>query len=199
MSVKKRELKSKKTRLFRYIILIIILVLLCCVFSYAVFLAELNTQYFFVIKEELSRYDTALNEQIILSIIKTESNFDKSAKSKKGAVGLMQIIPATAHFVTCEMRKEGRNLTGNLLNEKENIAIGVWYLTYLEKKFGTLDYVLVGYNAGETVAKKWERQNIKPKDVPYKETKNYVKKVNFYYENYVVKSNIAKIVTKTTI
>ena len=163
------------------------------------FLVGLNTQYFFVIKEELSRYDTALNEQIILSIIKTESNFDKNAKSKQGAAGLMQIIPATADFVTCEMRKEGRNLTGNLLNEKENIAIGVWYLTYLEKKFGTLDYVLVGYNAGETVAKKWERQNIKPKDVPYKETKNYVKKVNFYYENYVVKSNIAKIVTKTTI
>lgn len=75
---------------------LIIFVLIICVFSYALFVAGLSTQYFFTIKEELARYDTRLNEQIILSIIKTESNFNKNARSNKGALGLMQIMPNTA-------------------------------------------------------------------------------------------------------
>lgn len=180
------------------VVFLIIFVLIICVFSYALFVAGLSTQYFFAVKEELARYDTRLNLEIILSIIKTESNFNKNARSNKGAIGLMQIMPSTAEYIKSEMRKENRTINGNLFDEKENIAMGVWYLVYLERKFYSLDYVLVAYNAGETVAKRWEKGGVKPSDIPYKETRNYVKKVNFYYENYTIKSNIAKIVSKTT-
>lgn len=173
---------------------LIIFLLIICVFSYALFVAGLSTQYFFTIKEELARYDTRLNERIILSIIKTESNFNKNARSNKGALGLMQIMPTTAKYIINGMAKENRRINGNLFNEKDNIAMGVWYLAYLERKFNSLDYVLIAYNAGETIAKRWEKEGIKPSEIPYKETRNYVKKVNFYYENYSIKSNIAKIV-----
>ena len=100
---------------------------------------------------------------LIKAIIKTESNFNPFALSKKGACGLMQLIPATAK----------RFGVSDIYDPRANIYGGTKYLNFLMDFFnGDLKLVLAGYNAGENAVVKYNNQI-----PPYKETKNYVKKV----------------------
>ena len=93
-----------------------------------------------------------------------ESAFKVSAKSHKGATGLMQLMPATA-------RRFG---VKNIWSPMENILGGVKYLSWLSREFnGNISLVAAGYNAGEGAVK---RYNGIP---PYKETRGYVSKVIF--------------------
>ncbi len=104
-----------------------------------------------------------IDPYLIKAIIKTESNFNPYALSNKGACGLMQLIPATA-------KRFGVN---DIYDPRSNIYGGTKYLNYLMEFFkGDLTLVLAGYNAGENAVVKYNN-----KIPPYKETKNYVKKV----------------------
>lgn len=126
----------------------------------------------------------------IMSIIKAESNFNKDAKSSKGAVGLMQVTPSTGEWIAEKLNEESF-LEENLLNPDTNVRYGTWYINYLSDQFdGNLNLVIAAYNAGPGSVDKWLNdssysQNGEDLDnIPFVETDKYVEKVNFFYNIY---------------
>ena len=124
---------------------------------------------------EASR-DQGIDYELLKALIATESGFDASAVSPKGAVGLMQIMPATAerYGVTGDNRTPvGKKLT----DPRTNIKTGTRYLRYLLDLFpGRLELALAAYNAGEGAV-----QRAGNKVPNYRETQNYVKTVMQLY------------------
>lgn len=111
-----------------------------------------------------------VSKSLVYAIVKAESNFDTKALSNKGAVGLMQLMPDTALFVA-----QTQNITNfDLTNPKDNLMLGICYIAYLQQKFDRQKDVVCAYNAGENNVKQWKE---KGQDIPFKETKNYLKKV----------------------
>jgi soluble lytic murein transglycosylase len=119
---------------------------------------------------------------MVLSVMREESMFDPDARSIAGALGLMQLIPQTAFRLNGTLRL-GVNNTAHIRNIKNNIQLGIYYLSSLIKEFGSYTYALAAYNAGEERVRKWiQKGNYKSpdefiEDIPYAETRNYVKRV----------------------
>ena len=117
-------------------------------------------------------YDMAprfeLDPALVLEVVRAESNFDPRARSHKGALGLMQLIPATARrFGVDDPFEPAQNLRG-----------GMAYLRWLLERFdGDLRLALAGYNAGEEAV---ERHGGVP---PYAETQDYVGRILRRYGN----------------
>ncbi|ORU93766.1 MAG: lytic transglycosylase [Cycloclasticus sp. symbiont of Bathymodiolus heckerae] len=108
---------------------------------------------------------------LVMAVIHAESAYDKNAISRAGAVGLMQLMPATAKRFGVTNRNDAA----------QNIRGGVRYLRHLLEKFKfNIKLTLAAYNAGESAVKKYGN-----KIPPYPETQNYVKKVISYYEHYL--------------
>lgn len=114
-----------------------------------------------------------VEKELVLAVIKTESSFNENALSKKGAVGLMQLLPSTADYIA---KRVGYNGVINLYDKDVNVNLGTAYLKYLLDKFGNVKYALMAYNAGEGRVNKWLKEGL-VEPVPYKETDLYVKKV----------------------
>ncbi|MBC7785922.1 MAG: transglycosylase SLT domain-containing protein [Methylophilaceae bacterium] len=109
-----------------------------------------------------------VDSRLVLSIITAESNFQIQAKSNKEAQGLMQLIPATAERFNVK----------NAFNASQNVKGGVAYLRWLLSYFrGDVTLAVAAYNAGERAV---DRSKGVP---PYKETKDYVKKVMLLYQS----------------
>jgi soluble lytic murein transglycosylase len=109
-----------------------------------------------------------IDPDLVKAIIRVESNFDPRAVSRKGAQGLMQLMPATA----------ARHAVADAFDPAQNIAGGVRYLRKLIGLFpGDLRLVLAGYNAGENAV---ARHGGVP---PYRETQQYVRKVLALYRS----------------
>jgi soluble lytic murein transglycosylase-like protein len=114
--------------------------------------------------------------ELLQALIATESGFDAGAISPKGAVGLMQVMPATAERYGVVGDK--KNTVGRkLADPRTNIAAGTRYLRYLLDLFpGRLELALAAYNAGEGAVQRAGNR------VPnYRETQNYVKTVMQLY------------------
>src|SRR5213592_3164454 len=104
---------------------------------------------------------------LVLAVIKTESNFNRWAISRKGARGLMQLIPETG-------RRFG---VQDFFDPQQNVDGGVRYLKFLlEKFYGNLDLSLAAYNAGENLVERLGRIPSIP------ETTNYVRKIRAIYK-----------------
>lgn len=131
-------------------------------------------------KSYIKEYSKAenLNATMVASLIKTESNFNKDAVSKKGAIGLMQILPATGKWI-CETYFDFEFDESMLYEPETNIKIGTKYLSYLFAKFDDEVTVLACYNAGEGVVKNWigENKMLKKTQIQFEETQKYVQKV----------------------
>jgi hypothetical protein len=106
--------------------------------------------------------EEGVEESLVHSVIRAESNYNPNAVSPKGALGIMQLIPATA-------RRFG---VGNVFDARENIQGGVKYLKFLLDYYrGDYAKTIAAYNAGEAAVDKY---NGVP---PYPETRNYVYRV----------------------
>lgn len=145
-------------------------------------------------KEIIEKYAAEYNipEYVILSVINTESKFDPNATSYVGAMGLMQMMPETFLWLSSSEHL-GENLDVDSVYDPEvSIRYGCYYLRYLFQKFYNWDTVFAAYNGGEGNVAKWlvdpEYSDGKGNltHIPFKETRNYVKKVNRnikYYKN----------------
>ncbi|HEX4810282.1 MAG TPA: lytic transglycosylase domain-containing protein [Bryobacteraceae bacterium] len=117
-----------------------------------------------LVQDAAERYQ--VDPLLVHSVIHVESGFNPRAVSDKGAQGLMQLIPATAH----------RFGVTDPFDPKQNIDAGVHYLRYLQDRFSNdLSLSIAAYNAGEGAV---TRYNSIP---PYPETVNYVQKVTREY------------------
>lgn len=140
---------------------------------------------FFSYAAHIKNYSTAndLNPALVAALIKAESGFDKNAKSDKGAVGLMQLMPETAEFIA---GKVGYNGKINLKSPDCNIYLGTEYLAYLSEKFEDETTVLCAYNAGEGRVSLWLSDEKYSSDgvtlyyIPFVETRKYVERINKY-------------------
>lgn len=103
---------------------------------------------------------------LVHAIVKVESDFNPYALSRKGAMGLMQLMPQTALNMNVQ----------NTFNPQQNIDGGVKYLRYLMDRYeGNLSLALAAYNSGETAVKKWGTVP------PFPETQSYVQKILTLY------------------
>lgn len=162
-----------------------------CVSIFALFFAALNLICPYRYKEYIKKHSLnyGLNPAFVAAIIYSESGFKNDAKSKKNAIGLMQIMPATAKLF---LLKNNEEFNENVLFDAEkNIEIGCWYLNYLLKKYRDETTVLACYNAGEGNVLRWMSGNdkLEKTQIGFNETLNYVNKVQkmqkFY--KYIIK------------
>ncbi len=113
---------------------------------------------------------------LLQALIAAESGFDAAAVSPRGAIGLMQLMPATASRfgVVADAR---RTVEQKLADPAVNVPVGTRYLRYLLDLFpGRMDLALAAYNAGEGAVQRAGRQI-----PPFKETRNYVRTVMGLY------------------
>jgi soluble lytic murein transglycosylase len=127
---------------------------------------------------------------LILSIMREESRFAPDARSVAGALGLMQMMPQTASKIS-RRAKISLVHTDDLYDARTNILIGSYYLSGLVRHFGSLPPAIASYNAGEEAVKNWLSNGKYGsmdefiEDIPYDETRNYVKKVVTSYFEYM--------------
>lgn len=125
---------------------------------------------------------------IILSVMREESRFDQTVKSPAGAYGLMQLMPQTAYRLDRSLNL-GIRRPSQLTDPKNNVQLGSFYLRSLLNEFHSLAHMLAAYNAGELAVRSWQRFDYRSidefiEDIPYNETRNYVKKVLTSYFQY---------------
>jgi soluble lytic murein transglycosylase-like protein len=113
--------------------------------------------------------------ELVRAVIVVESGFNPRAISRRGAVGLMQLLPSTAH----------RYGAFNAFDAEQNIHAGAHYLADLIARFGKdkLELVLAAYNAGENAVERYGRRI-----PPYKETRAYVPNVLRMYRALLMQS-----------
>jgi hypothetical protein len=126
-----------------------------------------STRYDRLIREISQKH--GMNPALVKAVIKAESDFNPRAVSKKGARGLMQLMPNTMKDLKVH----------DPFQPRDNIDGGVRHLKKLFKRFdNSLPLSLAAYNAGATAVEKYD-------DIPpYQETQRYVKKVLNYYDRY---------------
>ena len=130
-----------------------------------------------------------LDPYLIAALAAQESTFDAGIRSSAGAIGLMQIMPATGRGFA---RKLGIKpfSTGRLTEPEVNATIGTQYFADLMRQFGGAAYALASYNAGESRVVRWraERPGLPTDewvdDIPFPETQNYVKRILGTAEDY---------------
>jgi hypothetical protein len=118
---------------------------------------------------EQSARTHAVDAALIRAVIHAESNFNQKAKSRAGAEGLMQLMPATQQLLQ----------VANPYNARENIDAGTRLLKQLLQKYGNnIKHAAAAYNAGESAVKQYRGIP------PYAETQNYVQRVAQLYARY---------------
>lgn len=126
---------------------------------------------------------TDITPTLIFAITRQESAFDTQAKSSAGALGLMQLMPATAEEIAKKAKLKHK--TQDLLNPSHNLYLGSQFLSRLLERYnGNRILVAAAYNAGPGRVKEWlaESSQTRPFDVwietiPFQETRNYVQNV----------------------
>lgn len=107
--------------------------------------------------------------EFIKAVIRVESAFDPHAVSHAGAMGLMQLMPATAESLNC----------ADPFDPRQNIMAGTQYLRMLSNRYnGDINLVLAAYNAGSGAVSQYD-------GIPYEATRRYIERVWEHYEDYL--------------
>jgi soluble lytic murein transglycosylase-like protein len=134
------------------------------------------SQFDALIQNSSERY--GVDPALVRAVVKAESNFNQSARSPKGAQGLMQLMPDTARLY---------NIV-NAYDPTENIEGGVQHLRLLLDRYrGDLRLALAAYNAGIQAVEKYGGIP------PFAETREYVKRVLNFHERYSQNSQLAVV------
>lgn len=138
---------------------------------------------------------SGLDPALVAAVIRVESAFDHQAVSPRGALGLMQVMPATGEWVAAQMGMAGFS-PADLHDPETNIAIGTWYLADLLRAFdGDLVLALAAYNGGRGNVGRWieDRPGTAARDnflderlaeIPFPETRRFVRRVLDGYRVY---------------
>ena len=176
----------RKKRTFAVLFIIFLLVL----FYNSTWLGKLLYPIRFEKDIAASAQNYGVDPVLLAAIIRVESNFNPKLISKKGAVGLMQLMPETASWIVEQAGYAAETL--NMLHRADvNIEIGAWYLKSLHRQFdNNTIVVLAAYNAGPGNAKKWLETNVwdgtleHVGQIPFGETRHYIQRVVYYYKKY---------------
>ena len=129
-----------------------------------------------------------INPMLVSALIRQESRFEPEIGSSAGALGLMQVMPATGKEVARQIGLQDYSLT----NPEDNVNIGTFYLDFTHRKYDNNSMLAVAsYNAGPNRVAQWvSRYGLKDVDefvekIPYRETKGYVESVFENYWNYM--------------
>jgi soluble lytic murein transglycosylase len=114
-----------------------------------------------------------LDPALLAAVIYQESKFKVHARSSSGAVGLMQLLPATAKGIAVHTGGS-RFQVSDLDNPEINVRYGSWYLRHLIEKYGDERTALAAYNAGQQNVDSWRARG---KGIAFAETRHYVKRV----------------------
>ena len=146
------------------------------------------------------------NSEVVLAIIRQESEFDTSANSHAGAKGLMQIMPYTAKTVA-KQAKLPYSKSKLTKNPEYNINLGSFYIAGLLLDYdGSYPFSIAAYNAGPKRVKRWKKINKNPQKghvdyvdwielIKFKETRNYVQRVleNYNVYRYILEQKPIKL------
>ncbi len=124
------------------------------------YFTQTSSRYLPKLKNYARKY--GIREDLVIAVAKVESDFNPTAVSRKGAVGVMQLMKSTAKIYGVKNRYDAN----------QNIKAGIKHLNYLFRKYKrNIPLTLAAYNAGENAVKKYKGVP------PFKETINYIKKV----------------------
>ncbi|MBQ9748700.1 MAG: lytic transglycosylase domain-containing protein [Clostridia bacterium] len=137
--------------------------------------------------------DYRVDPCLVMAIIKAESDFDPHALSGSGAVGLMQIIDGTYADIKGDL-----SLTedfSHLYNAEFNVKCGTYYLHWIDERISGVAQIAASYNAGLSAVEDWltkpeysaDGETLIIENIPIDQTKNYVKNVLRYYEEFRAK------------
>lgn len=140
------------------------------------------------IRQIAQKYE--LDPFFVAAIIRVESNYEVKTVSRKGAFGLMQLMPDTSDWII-ERGKFAEAYKQQLHDPAVSIELGSWYLNWMQKQFnGNMIAVIAGYNAGHGKVSQW-LQNEEwdgtlsgVGDIPYGETRHYIQRVTYYHDIY---------------
>ncbi|KMT21528.1 lytic transglycosylase domain-containing protein [Clostridium cylindrosporum] len=140
-------------------------------------------------KETIDKYadNYKIDRELVYALIKKESKYDPLAVSKKGAMGLMQIMPDTGKYISGLLGEKNFKIN-DLYDAEKNINYGTYYLAKLSKDFnGDVEAILAAYNGGEGNVRKWMTENgneLYEDKIPFKQTRNYIKSIKRDYNIY---------------
>jgi hypothetical protein len=134
---------------------------------------------------------TNVDPFLVLGLMRQESLYRRTARSNKGATGLMQVMPYTGSKIAFDLKETF--IPDQLSDPGTNIRYGIWYLSKLLDRFeGGWPLAVAAYNAGPMNVSSWYTRwegQIELDDfveqIPFTETRNYVKKVSMHYANYL--------------
>lgn len=136
-------------------------------------------------REAIEKYSQQyqVDEYLVIAMVKTESKFQPEAVSRYGAMGLMQLMPGTAIWIS-EQLGDTEFYLDQLKKPQCNLRYGTWYLSSLQEEFkGNEVLMLAAYNAGRGNVQSWMEKYgwdysfNNPEEIPYRETQEYVKRV----------------------
>mgnify|MGYP001860870893 FL=1 len=182
------NLKNKKLLIFLAIVVVIVVFL---IFARNPILKMIYPRTY---EEAVLIYseEYGVDDNLILALIKAESNFNADAISNRSAIGLMQLMEETAKDVANQngIELDDENIEQNLCDVYKNVQIGTCYLATLLKRYENKEIALAAYNAGIGTVDNWIDKGIIKADgsdienIPYKETNYYVRKILRDYEFY---------------
>lgn len=140
------------------------------------------------IRQSAANYD--VDPFLIAAIIRAESNFQLGQESRKGAIGVMQLMPDTAEWII-DAGGHPKHTLDELHQVDVNINLGSWYVSWLLRQYkGNKLYTVAAYNAGQGNVNKWREAGTwdgtmeQIDHIPFGETRHYVQRVIYYWKKY---------------